>query len=120
MGLAMAFDELTDRVSGGLARWVVGGLVMLVIGLLGFFGTSFNTHLTEIDRALGEHGVALSKVETKLDGVVGNEHETQSKLDALAATEAVQAAVAAALKQRMDDYDSFLKNIQPLGADRGH
>lgn len=113
-------NEVTDALLGKSAKLIFSGLMAVMMMMITFAANSIkdefrsvNDHLIQQDRELGEHTGALKMIESNETSLLSSLRDSNSSITSLASTIAAQASTNAALKQRMDDTDEFLREIRP-------
>lgn len=118
----MSMQEFTDVMLGRVAKLIFSGFIAVMMTVLTWAANSIkdefhavNDHLVLQDRELGEHTGSLKVIESNENSLLTSLKDSNASITSLAGAIAAQAASNAAMKQRMDDNDRFLKEIRPYG-----
>lgn len=118
----MSMNEVTDALLGKSAKLIFSGFIAVMMTVLTFAANSIkdefravNEHLVQQDRELGSHTGALTIIESNEKSLLDGLRDSNASISSLASTLATQASANAAMRQRMDDSDAFIRDIQPRG-----
>lgn len=99
----MGVNDVTEVVLGRAVRFLLNITVTVMLGLLGYLGTSINSHLSKQDEELQKHGEALATLTAQITNLINGQSGIWTEIHNFSDVIANQANEEVRLKQRLDD-----------------
>lgn len=108
----MSLDEVSDKATVKILATAFGVIVAALLGIVGYFGSSIDAHLSKQEDKLSDHTGQLAGIAEQVRGIAA---QVTSESSALQAQQEELKAVQRAADKEQQRLDDMEKAIRPLG-----